>query len=127
MNEKTERDLIEYMTEWSTAFDGMESDADVLAWRKKLSLAQDKVKELEAPYRGTMAEAGAKIIETVKRVGESVTRVGVYAKFIKGRASKSWKGIALALDPEVEKNKTIMRTYSKIGDPRVSIERLTDG
>ena len=102
---------------YQQAHDEMEADSAIQETRTAITLYQENLKELEAPYRNRMAEAKITIVSLVIEWGSTIVRDGIRATFKKGRKSTSWKSIAMALKPPQE----LIMEFTKTGKPSVSV------
>ncbi len=99
------------------AHDEMEADSAIQETRTAITLYQENLKVLEAPYRERMAKAKITIISLVLEWGNTIVRDGIRATYKKGRKSPSWKSIAMALKPSQE----LIMQFTKTGKPSVSV------
>ncbi len=103
---------------YRAAYDDMQSDAQVLDTRDRIKELQDQLFQLEAPYRARMAEAEVVIRAAVLKQAKSVTLHDVYARYISGRRSTSWKSVA----EEMKAPEDVIEKHTKVGEAKVTVE-----
>ena len=104
--------------DYKDAYDQMEANLDIKINRKAIAFYQERVAELEKPYRDRMATAATAITAAVLETKKTTTLFGVIAKFAKGRKSVSWKSVAQAFRVS---DKFVLQ-YTNFGKPKVTIK-----
>ncbi len=100
------------------AYDSMEADPAIKRARQAIEQYQASLEKLKAPYREKMAETEAEIVEVILVQRESLTLHGVYARYARGRVSRSWKSIATDMQAPQE----LIDEHTKVGKPSVSVK-----
>lgn len=100
------------------AYDALQSDPTVLAIRQQIEELEERLFEVESPYKSRMAKAEEEIRTTVLAEGHSVTLHGVKATYYSGRRSTSWKSVAEEFSPPDE----LVAKYTTVGEPSVKVE-----
>ena len=92
-----------------------EFDANTQARRAEL---QERLYAAEAIYRGQLTTIGGVIISEVRAIGKTIEMAGIRASYTKGRATTSWKSVAMMFMP----SDRLIGKYMTIGEPKVTIE-----